>query len=112
MTVMNKRGGTIMKMKKFAGQALEMEVLELIAGGDDRAFMQALLNRKDPVDWFGVDWLYSAAGIKMKRTPSIWADKTNYEFRKNGKVISHLDARIYMARYVGKPTFDVTKYDF
>ena len=100
-----------MNMEKFAGQAMEMEVLDLVAGGDDRDFMKALLNRKE-VDWRGVESLYKAAGISVKYTKSIRRNRINCEFRRNGKVISHLDARIFMARYVGKPNFDVTKYDF
>lgn len=106
-------------MEMMADKKLTMEALESVAGGirpdiKDRKFVRDLLNRKfkDVYDEArGAGFVFQAAGVDVgERKGMVWAWQDTNVYLYKGKEVSRLDAYIRIARYVGKPAFDVTKY--
>ena len=102
-------------MKKTEAQKLNMEELEMVSGGktnifSDIQFIKALLNRTFKNDLYDgsrtTHRVFSAAGITVKGANLM--DESEYTYK--GKKIKRCDALILVARYVGKPEFNIKPY--
>ena len=102
-------------MKKTEAQKLNIEELEMVSGGrnnqlGDIEFIKALLNRGFKNDIYDgsrtMHRVFAAAGITVKGDKLM--DEAEYIYK--GKKIKRCDALILVARYVGKPNFNIKPY--
>jgi hypothetical protein len=108
-------GRKVVIMKKTEEQKLNIEELEMVSGGrnnqlGDIEFIKALLNRGFKNDIYDgsrtMHRVFAAAGITVKGDNLI--DESEYIYK--GKKIKRCDALILVARYVGKPNFNLNPY--
>jgi hypothetical protein len=108
-------GRKVAIMKKTEEQKLNIEELEMVSGRrnnqlGDIEFIKALLNRGFKNDIYDgsrtMHRVFAAAGITVKGDNL--SDEAEYIYK--GKKIKRCDALILVARYVGKPNFNIKPY--